>query len=191
MIVVKIGGSLYSSPLLKKWVNVLASLNNQKIIIVPGGGPFADQVRQASKDWTIGDEAAHNMAIMAMQQYALLIGSLNDRIQTLDSIDSLATQTKHNVYVWLPHRDASCCPFPKNWQVTSDSLSLWLASKISAKKLLLVKSANVDYSENANSLSSELVDEYFSTARVDFKGDIGFYHASQSRQCVNDINNND
>lgn len=190
MIVVKLGGSLYSSPYLKEWVDNLASVNNQTMIIVPGGGPFADQVRKASSDWDLDDEVAHEMATLAMQQFALLISSLNQKIKTCDSIDTLVESPKYNVLVWLPYHDViTRCHYPKSWRVTSDSLSLWLANALTAEKLLLVKSAKVNDSIN-NLISSDVVDEYFSTAINEFSGEINFYHASQSKQCINDLNNN-
>jgi aspartokinase-like uncharacterized kinase len=50
MQVVKIGGSLYDTPELKKWLKQLAkAAKDDSIIIVPGGGPFADTVRDAQK----------------------------------------------------------------------------------------------------------------------------------------------
>ena len=190
MIVVKLGGSLYTSSYLSEWVNKLVSVHNETIIIVPGGGPFADQVRKASHDWSVNDEVAHDMAVMAMQQYALVLTSLNESLMPLDSIDLLGNETQavNQTYVWLPYTDSiSKCRYPKNWQVTSDSISLWLAKNVLANKLCLIKSANISDLSDDEIMSSDIVDEYFSIAKKDFNGSIVFYHASESNQFINDI----
>ena len=49
MWVVKIGGSLLGSPELERWLEVVAKHGDGKIIIVPGGGLFANAVRDAQK----------------------------------------------------------------------------------------------------------------------------------------------
>lgn len=70
MIVIKIGGSLIQSA--RELVRVLhryASDEEEHILIVPGGGVFADTVRTASDKYGISDEAAHWMAVLAMDQY--------------------------------------------------------------------------------------------------------------------------
>ena len=45
MWVVKIGGSLLGSPELERWLEVAAKFSDGNIIIVPGGGVFANAVR--------------------------------------------------------------------------------------------------------------------------------------------------
>lgn len=40
------------------------------VLIVPGGGPFADSVRVADEKFGIGAEASHWMAVLSMEQYA-------------------------------------------------------------------------------------------------------------------------
>ncbi len=44
--VVKIGGSLAGSPALAAWLGVLGHCRRPRIVIAPGGGPFADQVEE-------------------------------------------------------------------------------------------------------------------------------------------------
>ncbi|MEA1908566.1 MAG: amino acid kinase, partial [Euryarchaeota archaeon] len=71
MIVIKIGGSLIGNA--RNLIHILndyALTEDERILIVPGGGIFADTVRTASEAYDISDEAAHWMAILAMDQYA-------------------------------------------------------------------------------------------------------------------------
>ena len=184
MIIVKIGGSLYNSPYLKEWLNQLTCLDGQQIVIVPGGGPFADQVRKASEKWNIDDISAHHMAVLAMQQYAFLLSSINSNLELLYSYKDITNQ---KLMVWLPYRDVSNeCDYPKNWQTTSDSLAVWLTCQLSAQNMSIVKSAEVESKIYNKNIHSHLIDEYFSHATINFTGEIKFYHSSQAKQFICD-----
>ena len=50
MWVVKLGGSLAYASELPRWLSALAEGAGGRAIIVPGGGPFADQVRHAQSE---------------------------------------------------------------------------------------------------------------------------------------------
>ena len=63
MWVVKLGGSLAYSPELPHWLSALAHTD---AVIVPGGGPFADTVRDAQQIWRFDDATAHAMALLAI-----------------------------------------------------------------------------------------------------------------------------
>ena len=187
MIIVKLGGSLYASPYLKQWCDQLASIHQQSIVIVPGGGPFVDQVRDADKQWNLSEATAHEMAVIGMQQFGLLIGDINQKIKPLETINNV---TSRNPFVWLPYQDVlDDCDYPKNWQTTSDSLALWLACKLSAGHLCLVKSTDMDDQSSEQLADSDLVDDYFSTAMANYLGHIHFYHASHATHFINDLNN--
>ena len=187
MIVVKLGGSLYSNLLLEEWVKKLACIDNHTIVIVPGGGPFANQVRQAYRDWSIKEEVAHEMALLAMQQYAYLICHLDRPITKLETIDYLKNDKR--TYVWLPHHDVvGKCDQPKNWQTTSDSIALWLAGRLSAQQLILIKSANIDGMSIDEIVNSDIVDNNFSRQYEVYNGDIRFYHSSQLNDFLHNLN---
>jgi aspartokinase-like uncharacterized kinase len=140
--VVKLGGSLAGSDTLPFWLEALADSN---VVIVPGGGPFADQVRSAQRRWSFGDETAHAMALLAMEQYGLMLSGLCPKLGTAHDIRELrATAESGRSTVWLP--DLSLIDdagIPASWEVTSDSLAAWLAGRLSAANLLLVKSAAI------------------------------------------------
>ena len=76
MWVVKIGGSLSRDPLLKEWLQHLSEFGGGRVVIVPGGGGFADQAREHQAVWRFDDVAAHNMAVLGMAQYALMMQGL-------------------------------------------------------------------------------------------------------------------
>ena len=139
-VVVKLGGSLHDATELRPWLEALAVLPGAPRIIVPGGGPFADAVRDAQARLGFHDLAAHRMAILAMQQYGLLLQALEPRLGLAETAADLAAVSPGGV--WLPWRMIGLEPgIEPSWDVTSDSLALWLARRLSSPRLLLVKSA--------------------------------------------------
>lgn len=142
MWVVKIGGSLLGSPELARWLELIVKFSDGKVIIVPGGGLFADAVRDAQTQSNLSDHTAHRLAVLAMDQFGLLLAGLNPGLATASSELEIAERTwQHRGIVWLPSQMVLADDtIPQNWDVTSDSLSAWLANKIGAEQLVLVKS---------------------------------------------------
>ncbi len=143
MIILKLGGSLLTRPkLLQQWL-VLASEQGQgQLIIVPGGGVFAEQVRRLQTTLSYDDRTAHYMALLAMQQVALLFkGWVQELMIVSNMADIIPVLKQQQVVVWSPlaeELDAHC--IPASWDISSDSLAAWLATQLRAKQLLLVKS---------------------------------------------------
>ena len=183
MIVVKIGGSLYHSACLTDWLTAIAKIM-QTAVIVPGGGPFADQVRQAGKKWALSSSCAHDMAVLAMQQYGHMLVGLNSNLQLVKSCRDVQNKgSASNAMVWAPYEDiVHASDIEKNWQTTSDSLALWLAIKLSADRLCLVKSAEVDGLSMQQIIEYEIVDHNFQTLLPRYAGQVHFYHASQGAE---------
>jgi dihydroneopterin aldolase len=86
------------------------------------------------------DGAAHRMALLAMEQYGCALACQSKRLSLADSRAAIdrALNAKQ-VPVWLPTRMVLATEIPWSWDVTSDSLAAWLAGKIGASRLLLVK----------------------------------------------------
>ncbi|MEJ2406280.1 MAG: amino acid kinase [Candidatus Thiodiazotropha sp.] len=140
MWVVKLGGSLFHSKHLRDWLKVLA--DSGPLVVVPGGGPFADQVRQAQQQLQFDDSTAHLMALLAMEQFGHLLCGLQPGLTAATNqteIDEVLAQG--DTPVWMPTRMVMADPaIQHSWDVTSDSLAAWLARQLCAKNLLLVKS---------------------------------------------------
>lgn len=141
MWVVKLGGSLLGNPELKQWLDLFAQHGDGNIIIVPGGGIFADAVQESQTLTGIDDLTAHKMAVMAMDQYGMLMTGLNPQLVTASSELEIAERGwQHRAVVWLPSRMVCADDsIPASWEVTSDSLAAWLAAKLNADHLILVK----------------------------------------------------
>jgi len=134
---VKLGGSLADSHCLIPW---LEALSQTSAIIVPGGGLFADAVRQAQMHWHFDEQTAHHMAILAMRQYGRMLVGLCPKLVMATTLENLA---KHigNAVVWLPDPESLDEEgIPATWDISSDSLAAWLSNKLCVKNLLLVKS---------------------------------------------------
>jgi dihydroneopterin aldolase len=138
--VVKLGGSTANQAEMGVWIAALAS-SSLPIVIVPGGGPFADQVREAQKRMGFSDVAAHAMAILAMEQFAQIVLDRQERLVPARSLDEIEhAQQDGKVPVWLPSALAVPAPgIPACWDITSDSLAAWIAGKLGAEALLLIK----------------------------------------------------
>jgi 5-(aminomethyl)-3-furanmethanol phosphate kinase len=140
---VKIGGGLLAHPVhFEATVNTVAdAAATRQILVVPGGGPFADAVRVADRQVKLDATTAHWMAVLAMDQYAhLLVSRLraSELVTDLAGIAAVLGRGRLPVLApsrWLRERD----PLPHSWDVTSDSIAAWLAGMVGASRLVLVK----------------------------------------------------
>ena len=139
-IVVKLGGSTAGHAEMQRWIDLLASASFP-LVIVPGGGPFADQVRSSQKSLGYSDDAAHAMAILAMDQFGIAIAERHPQLRVARSISQIGEVLDAGATpVWLPSSmTLDAADIPPSWQITSDSLGAWLARQLHADDLLLVK----------------------------------------------------
>ncbi|PNQ96532.1 aspartate/glutamate/uridylate kinase (plasmid) [Azospirillum argentinense] len=137
--VVKLGGSLWRAPELRRWLEILAAARRLRVVIVPGGGPFADAVRDAQPALGFSDRAAHRMALLAMEQYGTALADLEPRLTPARSLADL--RGRPSPTVWMPLPLAENADVAESWDVTSDSLAVWLADALGATCAVLVKSA--------------------------------------------------
>lgn len=162
--IVKLGGSLMEAPELRVWLAAIARPGPAARLVVPGGGPFADTVRRVQYRLGLDDLAAHRMAILAMQQYALLLRSLEPGLALVESEEEVKNLRESRACgVWLPWRmigrDRTV---EASWEVTSDSLALLLARRLDARRLIVVKSARAPAGASLDELAATgLVDAAF------------------------------
>ena len=141
--VVKVGGSLLAGGSLPSLLTTLGELaRTHRVVVVPGGGPFADAVRRACSLHDPGASAAHWMAILAMDQHAHFLAGLLPAARVTTSPDEIASVLAEGLlpvlspFRWLHAAD----PLPHGWHVTSDSIAAWVAARLSARRLVLLKS---------------------------------------------------
>ena len=148
MWIIKLGGSLAKGIELKNWLRLIAEQGHGKLVIVPGGGVFADCVRQEQKRLDLHETIAHEMAVQAMKQMALVFQGLQPDLVIADSIEQMHQDlSKNKVVIWSPDIEwLNNQQIPATWNISSDSLAAILASRLDAERLILIKSAAI--SEN-------------------------------------------
>ena len=150
-LVVKVGGSLM--PVAGSILMVLGE-SRRPLLIVPGGGPFADLVRSMQ----LPDEPAHWMAILAMDQFGWFLAAGG-----IPVTHELSTPRRTEIllsYRVLREQD----PLPHTWDVTSDTIAAWVASELGLD-LVILKS--VDGITKEGALVSRVREPSPSPAEVD------------------------
>ena len=113
----------------------------RRLLVVPGGGPFADAVRDVDRRLELSGDAAHWMAVLAMDQYAHVIADrLPHGALVVDRRAIVAGLDAGHIPVLVPFRwlrDVD--PLPHRWDVTSDSIAAWVAGEVGARRLVLIK----------------------------------------------------
>ena len=163
--VVKVGGALGDNAL-PALCTALGELGvRHPLIVVPGGGGFADAVRQADRRFGLQAATSHRMAILGMEQFGWL---LSDLIPHAVRCTELAQEVSGRTAVLLP-AGLPLDELPASWDVTSDSIAAWVADRVGAGRLVLVKAvddlhghARMSAAELAT-LRTEAVDSYLPT----------------------------
>jgi aspartokinase-like uncharacterized kinase len=135
--VLKLGGSLIGSA--KAIVSELSDLKSKgySFLVIPGGGPMADLVRELFSEYNLSDEAAHWMAILAMEQYAYILADGTGAALTTEIANCVG------VKVLLPYQalKEDDSGLGHCWDYTSDAVAALVAARLNAD---LIKATNVD-----------------------------------------------
>lgn len=141
MIAVKVGGSLYDHPGLGPGLRAYLESLDAPALLVPGGGAFADAVRQLDAAHQLGEAESHRLALTSL-------------VVTGGFLRSLVPQSK-----WVSHPSIGKVPdrgildaaafchleptLPHSWAVTSDSIAARAAVVYGASRLVLLKSIDI------------------------------------------------
>ncbi|MDH5816153.1 MAG: delta 1-pyrroline-5-carboxylate synthetase [Candidatus Nezhaarchaeota archaeon] len=152
-LVIKIGGSLckYPSALRELCKKLSEWLKGRRCIVTPGGGPFTDIVRQVQSLHNISDDVAHEMALLAVDQYGLMLSELIEGIpvRTLTEARKIVGRA---IPVLLPsHVIISLDLLEHSWNAGSDCIAAVIAKACSARRLILVKDVDGIYDPNDQS----------------------------------------
>jgi aspartokinase-like uncharacterized kinase len=158
LIVVKVGGGLTAVPGALDAVGaaLAAAGRRRRIVVVPGGGPFADAVRDFERRERLSSDAAHWMAILGMDQYAQVLTERIGGAVLVDEPGAIGTAIgTAGVAVLAPYRWMRAADvLPHSWGATSDSVAAFVAGALDAERLVLVKPVD-------GSPGSEMVDPCF------------------------------
>ena len=185
MWVIKLGGSLQDSPCLHDWLRVIAGHGRDRVILVPGGGKYADQVRQEQALAGFSDREAHLRAIRAMEKFARELCEMEPRLRVFSRPNQLENIFNGGgIPVWLPSEMVIGQPdLPESWDVTSDSLALWLAQALTCKGLIIVKHMDTDAGASLEKLALDgVIDSYFPALYHKGSMSLRWYRPEQHQQ---------
>jgi len=150
-LVLKVGGSALDLPALPgRLSSLLRTLrkDGRRIVLLAGGGSAADIVRRWDRRFHFGEEKSHRLALAAMALNGLFLGTVVKGTQPARDRRGLRNAWKAGrVPILDPGAflDAEEAGFPHalphRWSATSDSVAAWIAARLGARELLLVKSA--------------------------------------------------
>ncbi len=151
MTVVKVGGSLYDHPGLAAGLRAYLPTLPGPVVLVPGGGPLADAVRELDAVHRLGDEASHWVALRTLSAAALFLRALVGDLPGVLVLDGFDFATRDDA-------------LPRSWAVTTDSLAARAAAR-SRAKLVLLKSVDIPPGTDWQAAADAgWVDGYFPTA---------------------------
>ena len=157
MLSIKIGGSLLGNRKLTNFLKIIVQ-EKRKCVLIPGGGVFADTVRQQQQQLKFDNLTAHNLSVLSMLKVGYI---LKDRItknycQIVKITNQLSYSEKCNIYIWNPEQEiCSVKNIYTNWSTTSDTIALKVSRQINSEVLIIIKSCEIP-SEQKNNQSLKL-----------------------------------
>lgn len=140
--VVKLGGSHAADR--GRIALILRELSSSpgRAVVVPGGGPFAEGVREAQGALGFSDRLAHRLAMEAMIAFARVLAEIHPALAVVETRGEIdAAHAAGRIPVWSVARLLhGMADVPESWAMTSDSFAALLAFEIDAAGLILVKS---------------------------------------------------
>jgi aspartokinase-like uncharacterized kinase len=150
--VVKVGGSLAEEPerLIALCAKLSALARNFGLVVVPGGGRFADVVRDSDERFNLASGVSHRMAILGMDQFGMLLAQITpNSCATYSLEDARQLAETEAVPIFLPSRLLfKEDPLKNSWDVTSDSIAAYVAGRLQAAKLVLVTDVDGIFTED-------------------------------------------
>ncbi len=141
-LVVKVGGGLLRDQGLEGLRRACAEATeiaaSRPVLVVPGGGPFADAVRAVDEQVGLDDATAHALALRAMDQLGVLLRRVaagGGAVADLVAPRALGLLEAAPAF-------AGRADVPASWTVTSDSLAVLAAAAIGAGEAILLKSVD-------------------------------------------------
>ena len=142
-VVVKVGGGLLAvAGALERTARAIgAAAQRRPLVVVPGGGPFADAVRRFDATHGISPDSAHWMAMLAQDQYAHALAERIPDAALVSDPDGIASaHGAARVAVLAPSRWMLAADvLPHSWDATSDSVAAFVAGALDAELLVLLK----------------------------------------------------
>jgi aspartokinase-like uncharacterized kinase len=144
-LVVKVGGSFGrrgKTPLRRLMRGLERQARRERILVVPGGGRYADRIRAEKRRLRLPAEAAHRMALRAMDQYGVLLAACGGSARAVTSLrEARRVAAEGGLPVLLAaHLVESEPRIERSFRFTSDAIAAWIARRVRARRLVLYKS---------------------------------------------------
>ena len=172
--VIKVGGSLLDWSELPHRLSRFLEMRHAeepgfRPVLLCGGGPFVDSVRRLDRTHHLGDYAAHRIAIQAMDLASTVLLCLLRGALGIDSVAALDDEmAPEDIPLLVPSlilgelEAGQPSPLPASWDVTSDTLAAWIADRLKARALVLLKSASLPPGATRDfAARHKLVDPFF------------------------------
>lgn len=164
----KLGGSLLDLPDLGERIQQLKrdQFADVPVVIIPGGGVFADAVRQLDQTHQLDPRYSHFLALDAMRMTARFVANIlgaatpvadpvdqEQRLQRWSNPDdySATLEVWDVISEWnrsVPDLQIAYGDFPEDWNLTSDSIAAILAANWQADRFVLCKSIDTPEGNN-------------------------------------------
>jgi aspartokinase-like uncharacterized kinase len=150
VVVVKVGGSLLDWPDFRSRLSgYLETRSSDRVVLIVGGGRFADVLRELDSNWNLGEERSHQAALRVLDFTAHLVGAILPGAFVIDDLSSLDDAWRiGRIPILAPRRfldddDRSADPLPHHWSTTTDSIAARLAVRLQAQEVVLLKSVDI------------------------------------------------
>jgi aspartokinase-like uncharacterized kinase len=143
--VLKLSGSLDNEKTLSNLIRVIEELSsNFHIVIVPGGGAFADFIRARSTARGVSDETSHAQAVLSVCQFGYeLIGRFQNGVAAHNRPQVEAALKSGATPVFIPYPYAvKQTSIPATWDATSDTIAAEVCRDLGIGGLVLLKSVD-------------------------------------------------
>jgi aspartokinase-like uncharacterized kinase len=169
LVIYKLGGSLLE---LDDWPVRLSRLWNtrpldERRLLIVGGGAAADLVREWDGRFSLGEEAAHELALESLRLTEQLAARLLPGCRQITSPEQVLGLSQVpgliSVKAFLECAESEDRPVPRHWEFTTDAGSAWIGGYLHADELVLLKSASLRDSPTLEQLAEGgLIDLEFS-----------------------------
>ncbi len=155
--VVKVGGILAEHPMrLKALCNKLGDLSKtHRIVVVPGGGQFADVAREFDRRFLLPSLIGHRMAILGMDQFGLVLSHLIPNSCTVSLLKRAEQLSKTKVTpILLPSKSMfENDSLEPSWDVTSDTIAALIAKRLFFPMVVLATDVDGVFNKNPKDYS--------------------------------------
>jgi len=151
--IVKVGGSLFDWPELPGRLTAYLEArhltdNNERAVLIAGGGAGVDWIRRLDQIHGLGNVAADKLAVYALDLTAVILAALLPGSTTIDRLEMLEPAGETRAITIMAPRSVlgeiecvGAAPLPATWDVTTDTIAARIAVHLEARTLVLLKSA--------------------------------------------------